>query len=158
MDNRDSGDPAGTSETVKVNIFDQTYSLRSQKGVEHLMRIAEMVDERMRQISAHTTTFELSRIAILAALNIADELQDLKTRQAQTEGAAAQPSAEPNRAEAQSGRPAAADDAGKAQTWFEAIFDAEVPVKQRSERLSSQISSRLQTNRQENSKDSDKSE
>jgi cell division protein ZapA len=149
MENKDS-DYAATR-TVRVSIFDQLYSLRSPKGEEHIKRIAEVVDERMRQISAHTTTFELSRIAVLAALNIADELQDLKARMAETLDSPATPSDESERAAPDSS--STTDETGRAQTWFEAIFDAEVPVKERSERLSSQISNRLQTNRTENPKD-----
>jgi cell division protein ZapA len=153
MDNKDSSDPVAG--TIRVNIFDQIYSLRSPKGEAHIRQIAQVVDERMRQISAHTTTFELSRIAVLAALNIADELQDLKARREEADAAPAAPADDSKRAEAQA--PADGDagneEPAQAQTWFEAIFDAEVPVKQRSERLSSQISSRLQTGRQENSKE-----
>lgn len=154
MDNKDSGEQP-TSEPVRVNIFDQFYSLRSPKGVAHIMQIAQVVDERMRQISAHTTTFELSRIAVLAALNIADELEDLKARQAETEGAASTSDAVAAEAEAAPDSPANSDETSKAQTWFEAIFDAEVPVKERSERLSTQVSTKLQTIRQENSKEAD---
>lgn len=152
MENKDSSEHAPV--TVRVNIFDQIYSLRSPKGEEHIRQIAQVVDERMRQISAHTTTFELSRIAVLAALNIADELQDLKARREETDSPAA-PADALNRAEAQpsSGNDSNIEEPSRAQTWFEAIFDAEVPVKDRSERLSSQISNRLQTGRQENSKE-----
>jgi cell division protein ZapA (FtsZ GTPase activity inhibitor) len=153
MENKDSEEME--TRTVRVNIFDQIYSLRSPKGEEHIRQIAQVVDERMRQISAHTTTFELSRIAVLAALNIADELQDLKAQGAsKTEDSPAQSSDESE--DTQADTPASGtDEPSRAQTWFEAIFDAEVPVKERSERLSSQISNRLQTGRQENSKDSD---
>jgi cell division protein ZapA (FtsZ GTPase activity inhibitor) len=151
MENKDSAEQA--ARTVRISIFDQIYSLRSPKGEEHIRRIAEVVDERMRQISAHTTTFELSRIAVLAALNIADELQDLKARELSPLPAPTPP--EPQSAEAAMESPATTEATGKAQTWFEAIFDAEVPVKERSERLSSQISTRLQTGRAENPKDAD---
>ncbi len=152
MDNKESS--AAENVTIRVNIFDQSYSLRSPKGEAHIRQIAQVVDERMRQISAHTTTFELSRVAVLAALNIADELQDLKARREE------EPSATPAEDSNKAGAPAD-DDAGggaetaRAQTWFEAIFDAEAPVKERSERLSSQISNRLQTGRRENSKETD---
>ncbi|MBD0372062.1 MAG: cell division protein ZapA [Pyrinomonadaceae bacterium] len=152
MDNKDSSDPAGL--TVKVNIFDQLYSLRSPKGEEHVRQIAEVVDERMRQIAAHTTTFELSRIAVLAALNIADELQDLKARaQAKTDAPLSSVSTEAGE-EAEPNDSAKTEETGRSQTWFEAIFDAEVPVKERSERLSSQVSTKLQTIRQD-SKETD---
>ncbi|HEX8745578.1 MAG TPA: cell division protein ZapA [Pyrinomonadaceae bacterium] len=151
MENNDSAHEA--TRTIKVNIFDQLYSLRSPKGEEHIRRIAEIVDERMRQISAHTTTFELSRIAVLAALNIAGELQDLKARMAESNDSPAPPSSESERAEAASDSSYETGETNRAQTWFEAIFDAEVPVKERSERLSSQISNKLQTGRTENQRD-----
>lgn len=156
MDNKELSDPS--PRTVRVSIFDQTYSLRSPKGEEHIRRIAEVVDERMRQISAHTTTFELSRIAVLAALNIADELQDLKNRR--QERADTQQTGETENVERSTNPDGQADSAetARAQTWFEAIFDAEVPVKERSERLSSQVSNRLQTGRQDNAKESENEE
>lgn len=155
MDNKGTeGDGPATSETIKVSIFDQIYSLRSPRGAEHIRQLAQLVDERMRQIAAHTTTFELSRIAVLAALNIADELEDLKGRPQAPESSLESSSDSSNKAEATAAdsRTSSSDEAGKAQTWFDAIFDAEVPVKDRSERLSSQISTRLQTSRHEESK------
>lgn len=152
MENKDMDGPT-TSEAIKVNIFDQLYSLRSPKGEEHIRQLAQLVDERMRQIAAHTTTFELSRIAVLAALNIADELTDLKAQGEETQASPSTSSESSNKAEAATAdNRAGSDETGKAQTWFEAIFDAEVPVKDRSERLSSQISSKLQTSRQEDSR------
>jgi cell division protein ZapA len=155
MDENDLVDSAAASLTIKVNIFDQLYSLRSPKGEKHIRQLAQVVDERMRQIAAHTTTFELSRIAVLAALNIADELQDLRASQTETEDQPPPSPDESTQSEAPPESPAQSDETGKAQTWFEAIFDAEVPVKERSQRLSSQISTKLKTTRQENSKDSD---
>ena len=145
-----------TTETVRVNIFDQIYSLRSPKGAEHIRQIAELVDERMRQISAHTTTFELSRIAVLAALNIADELQDIKDRREEAATAGPVSAGEAYRAEAsqpQAGPDSGSEEPSRQQTWFEAIFDAEVPVKERSERLSTQVSTKLQTIRQDGPKE-----
>jgi cell division protein ZapA (FtsZ GTPase activity inhibitor) len=157
MDNKNLNDPEAASEAVRVNIFDQIYSLRSPKGEEHIRRTARLVDERMRQISAHTTTFELSRIAVLAALNIADELEDLKARREEREMAARQTVNESDGKQAAARPPESPteeDEPVRQPTWFEAIFDAEVPVKERSERLSSQISNRLQTSRQDNAKES----
>jgi cell division protein ZapA len=61
-------------ETVEVTIFNQTYRLRSETGKAHVQQIARIVDERMRRISAQITTHDVSKIAILTALNIADEM------------------------------------------------------------------------------------
>src|SRR5687767_7730778 len=69
-----------STETVRVTIFNQTYSLRSISGAEHVKGIARLVDDRMKQIASHLTTHDISKIAILVALNIADEMQSLKTQ------------------------------------------------------------------------------
>ena len=129
-----------TSVAVKVNIFDRTYSLRSFKDEAHVLSIARLVDERMRQISEHMTTLDPAWIAVLAALNIADELQELKARREGGELVEKEPEF-PAR--------------DKSQTWFEEIFsaggDAEPPAERR-ERLSSQISNKLKALRREDPK------
>lgn len=126
-----------TSVTIKVNIFDQTYSLRSFKGEEHVLSIAQLVDERMRKIAEHTTSFDLARIAVLAALNIADELQELKAQHRESKL--------PEKESDISGR-------GKPQTWFEEIFDADEPSGVTRERLSNQVANKLQSLRREDPK------
>ena len=73
------------SEPVRVEICDQTYSLRSHGGAEHVRRIARIVDERMRRISSRLTVHDVARIAVLTALNIADEF--FRARDAQQDEA-----------------------------------------------------------------------
>jgi cell division protein ZapA len=153
MDNNQRDEPPA-GETIRVSIFDQIYSLRSSKGSAHIRQIAQVVDERMRQIAMQTTTFELSRIAVLAALNLADELEDFKSRGDEIDAAPPATREESGAAHEAAEKSAAGDEANPNQTWFDAIFDAEVPVKERSQRLSSQISSKLQNIRQDNSKES----
>jgi cell division protein ZapA len=65
-----SGIPAGC---VTVEIYDQTYHL-SGEDAEHIRRLAELVDARMRAVAAQGRTADSLRVAVLAALNIADEL------------------------------------------------------------------------------------
>jgi cell division protein ZapA len=62
---------------VVVEIYDQIYQLR---GVEkaHIERLASMVDSKMRAVSAHGATVDSLRVAVLAALNLADELVALR--------------------------------------------------------------------------------
>lgn len=142
-------------ESVRVSIYDQTYSLRSQRGAEHMQRIAQLVDERMRQIAAHATNFDLARIAVLAALNIADELATLKAYYEQeilsARAASSDYSAESETAPESTGEPDSLEAKNSDRpSWFEAIFDdtEEAPAKNRGERLSSQISAKLQSLRQ----------
>ncbi len=64
---------------VTVEIYDQTYHLR---GVDpqHIEMLARIVDGKMRAVSAHSLTVDSLRVAVLAALNIADELTELRQR------------------------------------------------------------------------------
>jgi cell division protein ZapA len=62
---------------VDVEIFGKVYTVRGDKDPEYVRRVAEFVDRKMREISQVTDTVSTSRIAILASLNIADELMSL---------------------------------------------------------------------------------
>ncbi|MBB5318146.1 cell division protein ZapA [Tunturibacter empetritectus] len=61
------------SQSIAVEIYDQIYHLRGTDPV-YIERIAAMVDAKMRAVSAHGNTVDSLRVAVLAALNIADEL------------------------------------------------------------------------------------
>ena len=60
-------------ESTEVEIFGQTYSVRGEGDPNYLMELARLVDSRMRDVAAQVTTVDPMKIAILAALNIADE-------------------------------------------------------------------------------------
>ncbi len=64
---------------ASVEIYDQIYRLR---GVDHdhISRLGALVDGKMRAVSAHGATVDSLRVAVLAALNIADELIELRQR------------------------------------------------------------------------------
>ena len=64
---------------VSVDIYDQIYTLRGTDP-EHIIRLAATVDEKMRAVAAHGSTVDSLRVAVLAALNIADELVRLRAR------------------------------------------------------------------------------
>jgi len=71
---------AGAGEgSVSVDIYDQVYTLRGTDS-EHIARLAGLVDEKMRAVAAHGATVDSLRVAVLAALNIADELMRLRAR------------------------------------------------------------------------------
>jgi cell division protein ZapA len=67
-----------TSPTIKVEIYDQAYTVRSDGDPQYLKELAEYVDLRMREISSGTLTVDSRKVAILAALYIADELHQLQ--------------------------------------------------------------------------------
>jgi len=62
---------------VDIEIFGKIYTVKGEKDPEYVRKVAEYVDRKMREISQVTETVSTSRIAILASLNIADELFDL---------------------------------------------------------------------------------
>ena len=62
---------------VVVEIYDQVYQLRGTDA-EYIERLAALVDKKMRAVSAHGATVDSLRVAVLAALNIADELVALR--------------------------------------------------------------------------------
>lgn len=64
---------------VRVEIYDQTYHLRGSDS-EYIAELAQYVDTKMRLISQQAATVDSLRLAVLAALNIADELHVLKRR------------------------------------------------------------------------------
>ncbi len=80
--------------TIRVEIYNQTYSIRSDGDSEYLMQLADFVDGRMREISSGTLTVDSLKVAILAALHIADELHRLKQTHEQADAQLATRSAE----------------------------------------------------------------
>ena len=67
------------SGNVRVDIYDQTYHLRGTDS-EYITELAEYVDTKMRLIAQQAATVDSLRVAVLAALNIADELHVLKRK------------------------------------------------------------------------------
>jgi len=58
---------------VTVEIYDQVYHLSGQ-DTAHIRELAARVDAKMRAVAAHGRTVDSLRVAVLAALNLADEL------------------------------------------------------------------------------------
>src|SRR5712672_1197421 len=81
----DRNTDAAASPTIKVEIYDQAYTVRSDGDPDYLKELAEYVDQRMREISAVTLTVDSRKVAILAALYIADELHQLRKMQEQAD-------------------------------------------------------------------------
>ena len=78
MLNKSSMESTPTSPTIRVEIYNQTYNIRSDGDTEYIIQLAEFVDSRMREISSGTLTVDSLKVAILAALHVADELHRLK--------------------------------------------------------------------------------
>jgi len=74
-----------SEQTIRVEIYNNTYSIRSDGDNEYIQDLAEYVDSKMREISSGTMTVDSLKVAILAALHIADEYYQLKSSQAQSD-------------------------------------------------------------------------
>jgi cell division protein ZapA len=70
--------PAST--TTQVEIFGEVYSVRGSDENGHVQELAALVDRKMREVAGHVKG-DTARIAILAALNLADELFQIQSRQ-----------------------------------------------------------------------------
>ena len=68
--------------TVQISIYGQEYSVKAPADAEYIKKVAAYLDEKMIEVqSGFSTTQSSTRIAILAAMNITDELFTAKRDQ-----------------------------------------------------------------------------
>jgi cell division protein ZapA len=60
---------------VHIEVQGQTYSIRTTLDEAYVQDLAKVVDQRMRKISESSPTSDVVSLAVLAALNLADELR-----------------------------------------------------------------------------------
>jgi cell division protein ZapA (FtsZ GTPase activity inhibitor) len=60
-------------ESHRVQVFGSEYSVRADGGAEHVARVAEIVDKRMRDIDRQFQPGSGTRTAVLACMNLVDE-------------------------------------------------------------------------------------
>jgi cell division protein ZapA len=94
-DNKSKNAPAQAAkpaaQAVTVDIYDQTYHL-SGDDPAYIQKLADIVDGKMRLVASHGRTVDSLRVAVLAALNIADELATLERRYHSLAGTSAESS------------------------------------------------------------------
>jgi len=71
---------------VKIEIYDQSYNVNADGNEEYLKELAAYVDGKMRSIAESTRMVDSLKVAVLAALNIADETFTLRQRQQELDG------------------------------------------------------------------------
>jgi cell division protein ZapA len=76
-------------QSISVEIYDQVYNLRGTDP-EYIAHLANVVHHKMAAVAAHGGTVDSLRVAVLAALNIADELECLREQYAQLAGSITQ--------------------------------------------------------------------
>jgi cell division protein ZapA len=69
------------SGTTEVRIFGAAYHVRGSDESGYLQQLADVVDGKMREVAGHVATADTARVAILAALNLADELSRARQQQ-----------------------------------------------------------------------------
>lgn len=74
-----AGDGTPEQASTMVEIYDQTYHLRGPDP-QYLRQLAALVDAKMRAVAQQGATVDSLRVAVLAALNIADGLVALQQR------------------------------------------------------------------------------
>ncbi len=67
-------------ESVCIEIYDQEYHVKGSLNPAYLEELARYVDNKMRSIAARGRNVDSLRVAVLAALNIADEYHQLKSK------------------------------------------------------------------------------
>lgn len=70
---------------VRVEIYDQSYTLAGESDDAYVSQLAEKVDTTMRRIARQTRVVDSLRVAVLAAVNLADENEALRLRVAKLE-------------------------------------------------------------------------
>jgi cell division protein ZapA len=63
------------SNRVKVEIYGQSYTLSGDVDEAYVQKLAHYVDEKMRAAAEATQTVDSVRVAVLAAMAIADALK-----------------------------------------------------------------------------------
>jgi cell division protein ZapA len=95
-------DESRPTHSIAVDIYDQTYHLRGSNP-EYIQKLAGMVDSKMRAVAARGNTVDSLRVAVLAALNMADELARLEEDHRALRGALSDTAALRSRADDLSG-------------------------------------------------------
>jgi cell division protein ZapA len=70
---------------LKIDIYDQSYNVNAENE-EYIKELAAYVDTKMREVADATHMVDSLKVAVLAALNITDEMFQLRERQQKIEG------------------------------------------------------------------------
>ena len=83
MEESKKGEPGGArveAAATGVRVFGVDYRIGSDEDPAYIRRVAEYVDRRMREISEESRILDQSKLAVLTAMDIADELLMLRRK------------------------------------------------------------------------------
>ncbi|WP_425331151.1 cell division protein ZapA [Jeotgalibacillus proteolyticus] len=70
---------------ISVDIYGQSYSIVGSESTSHIRLVASMVDDKMREISSKNPSLDISKLAVLTAVNAvhdylkqAEEIEELE--------------------------------------------------------------------------------
>lgn len=66
------------SSKITVNIYNEDYVVKGNDNGEYIHMLAAYVDHRMKMLGQHNSQLSTTKIAVLTALNLADELNKLQ--------------------------------------------------------------------------------
>ncbi len=69
------------NERTTVTIYSQQYTIVGQEPPEHVKDVAHYVDEKMRQLKKRNPYLDTTRLAVLTAVNIADQFIKIQNQQ-----------------------------------------------------------------------------
>ncbi len=61
-------------QSVRVNIFGEDYPIKGDTNTRYILRVGKYVDQKMREVADKITNKSPLKVAVLAAMNITDEL------------------------------------------------------------------------------------
>lgn len=64
--------------SIEVHILGQKYVIKGEDSAEHIKQLADYVEEKLKEVYATAPSITPLKAAILASLNIADELHRIK--------------------------------------------------------------------------------
>lgn len=74
---------SGTSEVVSIRLLDREYTVGCEPGErDSLLAAAKLLDSKMREVRGNNRMAALDRVAVLAALNLAHDLQQIRDEHA----------------------------------------------------------------------------
>ena len=65
---------------ISVQIYNETYVLRTSAPQTQVLQVAQSVDERMKRLAADKKVTNLEKLAVWTALDLAAELDELQQR------------------------------------------------------------------------------
>jgi cell division protein ZapA len=64
----------GRERLVEIKVFGQTYTVKTDAEEDYIQEVAKYVNEKMEEVLKKTKSVSTVNVAILTALNIADDL------------------------------------------------------------------------------------